>query len=537
MWYLCNILNHFIQSAHSSLLGSAHSSLPLQSPSVKPASPQSSNQTMPHIPQTPPFSSPLADGLSTKLNLSAHSPLATTSVSPAPVTMTTPAHTPIARTSRDQEKTHLTKSSPKSSPSSLLQDSQPKRKQAEAESSEQSLDSLSPGQSPPPRLPQGDTTDSEQSVETPPTSHHTSLSESHTASGDGDDESRDDGSIGELVSTSNQPAESPQPQPSPERSSLSGSTTPDSSALPHEPASDQTTQSRVRTSMSSSSPSHNASRSFQSNTSMMSSSKKVAFSAQRVTSPPGVHNMSIQPGLFSPGSLQHDGRPMFQTPPSSSYQLTSELPPTPFQYANFDLDSSSENEHENDDDRVFSDKSGSSPDFSYGRALQERVSELISQEEIETSNIVRRHDMAVPQPRLVDIDEPLTSKDLPPRHSGLVDSANSLKVDDLLDLSSPSTSQVFRQTPSHTYSSPQVGVLVDIGTPGSGLAARPLLTSTVQGHQASSQDQKRGFVTPVADDQLRQYLPIHSGTQSGALTASSVTSGNTWSPLESKPPY
>jgi hypothetical protein len=250
----------------------------------------------------------------------------------------------------------------------------------------------------------------------------------------------------------------------------------------------------------------------------------------------------------------------------------SELPPTPFQEANFDLDddsSSSESEHEGEDRdhrQQFSreGEGGDSFDSSYFRRLQKKVVPLISQEDIEEAScldhelnsVISRVDNMEeegPQPKLVDIGQspsPYPTHLQPPishhhLHHGVLDSANSLKVDDLLGLDSPATSHLLLQQQSpllKAYQSPQVGLLVDIRTPGSNLSGKPLLTSTVQGHQnlmsAAASREQRGRVPSPTSDILLPYLPSHSGTQSGALlTSASVDSQRTWSSLMTTSEY
>lgn len=306
--------------------------------------------------------------------------------------------------------------------------------------------------------------------------------------------------------------------------SSDGSTTPEPSPLSQQPTSeDQHTPSTVN-----SSNDQDSTPSLQHNTSVASSSRKVAFSIEGVAPA----SMSSQLGLFSPGSLHQTGL-SFQTPPSGSYQLMSELPPTPFQDANFDLDSSSnEEEEEEEEQQQLSRESGSSFDSSYFRQLHQRVLPLISQEDIEGSSdhklegVVSRTDREEPQAKLVPTDSQ------PPKNChdrGVLDSANSLKVDDLLGLNSPGTSQLL---------SPQVGLLVD--TPGSNILGKPLLTSTVQGNQevSTTSQEQRGQVPSPTSDILLPYLPSHSGTQSGALiSASSVDTECTWSSLMNTSKY
>ena len=493
-------------------VGSANSSVLLQSPSLKSASPQSSNLLKNLC--TPPEPSPLATDLSRKLNLS----------SPAAV-QRTPAHIETLQSQDVQNLINV-------SPSPLLDSQRPNPEQKE-----KSVTGVSSNKSPPsPRLPPDDGLDLEQSIETPPaTSQHTSLNESHLTveekERDGERENGDEDSVSEQMEGSPQPKLTPDHSPS-----SSGSTTPEPSPLPLERTSEELISQHTPSSQA-----QGVSQWLQSDTSVASSSRKVAFSTEGVTPP-----ASTQLGLFSPGSL-HQGGLSFQTPPSaSSYQLMSELPPTPFQDANFDLDSSSESEHEEEEHHL-SHESGSSFDSSYSCKLQEKVEALISQEDVEASSnydlegVISRADLKEPRPKLVDIEGPPSfPNDLQPSisHRGVVGSSGSLKVDDLLDLDSPlinSSPHVPQQSPSlNAYHSPQVGLLVDIGTPGSNLSARPLLTSTALGHQgsANSQGQRGQVLTPMSDI-LLPYLPSHSGTQSGALISGSVNSGHTWSSLKS----
>ena len=402
-----------------------------------------------------------------------------------------------------------------------------------------------------PQLPPNDdsSSDLEQSIEAPPTtSQHTSLGESHSIveeKGPGEDGGRENGDENNV---SGQIAEeSPPPKSSNPSHSLTsdGSTTPEPSPLSRQPTSEELGSQHTDTPLTiNSSHTQGTTPSLQSSTSVASLSRKIAFSVKGVSPP-----ISAQLGLFSPGSLQQAGL-SFQTPPSSSsYQLMSELPPTPFQDANFDLDdSSSESEHEEEEDhQQLSHEGGNSFDSSYFCRLQKRVVPLISQEDIEASSlnyhelegVISRADVEEePQPKLVDIDQsPSLPTDLQPsmrsHHRGVLDSANSLKVDDLLGLDSPDAPQVLQQSPLlKTYQSPQVGLLVDIRTPGSNLSGKPLLTSTVQGHQVSATSQEqRGHVSSPTSDILLPYLPSRSGTESGALTSSSVDSQRTWSSL------
>lgn len=499
----------------------------LQSPSLKSMSPKSSVNL-----RTPPVPSPLATDLSTKLNLPSFSPSTVQQR-----TSVTPVHVQSVETSRTQEKPNLINFS-----LNPLQDSKLNLQQKESV-----LSVASSKSSPLPQLPPNDDASSDlvQSIEAPPTtSQHTSLDGSHSIveeKGPGEGGGRENGDENDV---SGQIAEeSPPPKSSNPSHSLTsdGSTTPEPSPSSQQPTSGS--QHTDTPSTANFSHTQDTTPSLQSSTSVASSSRRVAFSVEGVSP-----SMSAQLGLFSPGSLQQHSGLSFQTPPSSSsYQLMSELPPTPFQDANFDLDSSSESEHEEENHRQLSREGGDSFDSSYFRRLQKRVVPLISQEDIEASSlnyhelegVISQADVEEePQPKLVDIDQsPSFPTDLQPpmrsHHHGVLDSANSLKVDDLLGFDSPDAPQVPQQSPLlKTYQSPQVGLLVDIRTPGSNLSGKPLLTSTVQGHQVSATSQEqRGHVSSPTSDILLPYLPSRSGTESGALTLSSVDSQRTWSSL------
>ena len=517
-------MHHFLNL----FLGSANSSVVLQSPSLKSVSPKSSVNL-----RTPSVPSPLATDLSAKLNLPSLSPfISNTTVQQR--TSVTPVHVQSVETSRTQEKPNLINFS-----LSPLRDSKLNLQQKE----ESVLNVSSNKSSPPPR--NNSSSDLEQSIEAPPTtSQHTSLDESHSIAeekgpgGDGGRENGDENNVSGQIAK-----ESPPPKSSNASHSLTsdGSTTPEPSPSSQQPTSGS--QHTDTPSTANSSHTQDTTPSLQSSTSVASSSRRVAFSVEGVSP-----SMSAQLGLFSPGSLQQHTGLSFQTPPSSSsYQLMSELPPTPFQDANFDLDSSSESEHEEENHRQLSREGGDSFDSSYFRRLQKRVVPLISQEDIEASSlnyhelegVISQADVEEePQPKLVDIDQsPSFPTDLQPpmrsHHHGVLDSANSLKVDDLLGFDSPDAPQVPQQSPLlKTYQSPQVGLLVDIRTPGSNLSGKPLLTSTVQGHQVSATSQEqRGHVSSPTSDILLPYLPSRSGTESGALTSSSVDSQRTWSSL------
>lgn len=423
--------------------------------------------------------------------------------------------------SQSQEKSNLIEFS-----FSPLQDSM-----INVEQKEESVQNVSSNKSPPP--PQNNASlDSEQSIESPPiTSGHTSLDESHSTVGEkGERESGDENSVSEQEIAE----ESPPPKSISNHSlTLDGSTTPEPSPSSQQPTLEElVTQNTPSTAKSS--QAQDTSQSLQSNTSVASSSRKVAFSIKEGVAPSTVPS---QLGLFSPGSLHQTGL-SFQTPPSGSYQLMSELPPTPFQDANFDLDTSSESEHEEEEQQQLSHESGNSFDSSYFRRLQERVVPLLSQEDFEASSnhkledVVSRTEMEEPQAKLVDIDQssscPTDSQPPISRHHGVLDSANSLKVDDLLGLDSSGTSQLLQQSPLlKAYQSPQVGQLVDIRTPGSKLSGKPLLTSTVQGHQMSTMSQEhRGQVLSPSSDILLPYLPSHSGSQIGALISGVLSTVN-----------
>ena len=337
------------------------------------------------------------------------------------------------------------------------------------ENLEKSLERLSSSNKSPPiqQTPRG-AVDTEEAVETPPTSRHTSANESYSPAGEvgGDEsESEDEERTKEQLSA-------------------------------------VVTDGKTG------------------DTSSKASSRKVAFNNKEATSP-----IASQSGLLSPGSLNQVGL-TFQTPPSS-YHISSELPPTPFQYANFDLDSSasSEIERQENSQSLSQNKTTTSFDSSFGRSLQDKVEALISQEEVDLEGVVSRNSVSESdsQPKLVDIDLPK------PSHH---DTGHSLKVDDLLDLDSPSLSsgQKLQSPLQVNKNSPQVGTLMDGGTPGSSLAARlPLLTSTVQNHQS-----RPPLVTPISDNPLLRYLPSHSGTPSGLFYSTSIEVGKTWSSLESK---
>ena len=463
--------------------------------------------------------------------------------SPPPLLTNSLIHTPNVGILQSQEKLE---ESPPISSLIHLQDSPHKPGQEHVDYSEQSREELSLSRNPTPQLPQEDSLDSEQLVESPPTPEHTSINKSYSpvgerGDGESESESEDEDSGGEqssLTAADQRVAAegSPQPPLSHERSiSTSGSTTPESSILSLEPTSSQATiPSQIDTpSVASVGQDLRAGQLPHENTSVASSSRKVVFSTAGANLPP-----SDQLGLFSPGSLKLGGVTFHTPPSSSSYQLTSELPPTPFQFANFDLDSSSDNECEAEENSdPLSQRSDSSLDSSYGRRLQEKVEGLISQEEIKSQD---NGDILLigvgnePQGKLVDVGEPLSRGGFVPLSGRkIVDSADSLRVDDLLGLDSPSLPQL--QSPLQAYHSPRVGVLVNIGTPGSNLAARPpLLSSTVQGGQGQAPllDETKQFLTP---NPLPDYmLPSHSGTQSGALLSSCADSGPTWPSLQSK---
>ena len=472
--------------------------------------------------------------LSTKLDLSSFSHLANTPVS------NPPTHISDTRIPQDQE---LTEQSPKVIPSSL----QESLLKSELEIS--SEEKLSPTKSSPLRLAQEVTLDSEQLVETPPSSQHTSMNESYSPvgeRGEGESESEcdseDEDDVGERPSsdTADQPiscgSSPPQPHVDHRRSSSSsGNTTPNSSILQLEPMSGQTvhTQAYSPSTWSYDQALQQCSDARQSPQSNISTSKKVLFS----TDTAAIHPPSEQCGLFSPGSINLGGA-KFQTPPStSSYQLMSELPPTPFQDANFDLDSSSDDELEEENveesGQPLSHKSASSMDSSYFGKLQGQVEALITPEGGKTSSEAHRDINqgsfagvgGEPQPKLVDIDGSPSCNDdflVPPSSRKIVDSAGSLKVDDLLNLKSPSKERL--QSPLEAYHSPRVGVLVDIGTPGSDLVTQPpLLSSTIQGKPA-----------PTPNPLPLYLLPTHSGTQSGALLSGLVDSGHSWPSLQCK---
>lgn len=412
----------------------------------------------------------------------------------------------------------------------------------------------------PQQLPRNDaSSDLERSAEAPPTttSRHTSLDGSHSIveekgwEGDGERESGDENNVSGRIAEKSPPSKS-----TPSHSLTSdGSTTPEPSPLrvSLQPTSEEMgSQHTADTSSTAANSSHaqDTSPSLQSNT---SSSRKVAFSTEEGVS---TSSVSAQLGLLSPGSLPQQAGLSFQTPPSSSsYQLMSELPPTPFQDANFDLDSSSsESEHEEEKghQHLSHHEDGNSFDSSYFRRLQKRVGPLISQEDIEVTSIhhdldgvISRVDMEEElrdQPKLVDVDQRPSDLQPPMGHlHGTLDSANSLKVDDLLGLDSPFSScnnNILLQSPLlKAYRSPQDGSLVNIQTPGSNLSAKPLLTSTVQGCQvsAATSQRQRGHVPSPTSDILLPYLPSHSGNQSGAMvTSSSVDSQRTWSSLMDK---
>lgn len=413
--------------------------------------------------------------LSTKLDLSSSSHPADTPVS------NTPTHISNARTPQDQE---LTEQSPKITPNSL----QNSLLKSELEISEENI---SPTKSSPIQLAQEITLDSEQFVETPPSSQHTSMNESYSPvgeRGDGESESecdsedKDDAGEQSFFATANQPISG-------------GSSSPQSKSL-------------------------------QSNT---SPSEKVPFSTDMAAIQPPLE----QCGLFSPGSINLGGA-TFKTPPStSSYQLMSELPPTPFQDANFDLNSSSDDELEEEkgeeSGHPLPHKSDSPMDSSYFGKLQGQIEALITPEGSKASHKdINQGSFAgvgrEPQPKLVDIKSPSCSNSdsVPPSSRKIVDSAGSLKVDDLLSLKSPSKEKL--QSPLEAYHSPRVGVLVDIGTPGSDLATQPpLLSSTMQGKPA-----------PTPNPLPLYLLPTHSGTQSGAMLSGVVDSGHSWPSLKCK---
>lgn len=418
--------------------------------------------------------------------------------------------------------------------------------------------------------------DLEQSIEAPPTtSQHTSLDGSHSTveeedpgeeDGERENGDKNENNVSGQIAKEQPPSTTCKSTPGRSPTTSDGSTTPELSplSLSLQPASGElgSLHAHADTPSTATNSSHtqDTTPSLKSSASVVaSSSRTVAFSVEEGVSPSV--SMSAQLGLLlSPGSLQQQAGLSFQTPPSSSsYQLMSELPPTPFQEANFDLDSSSssDSEHkgEKDDHRQLSHhESGNSFDSSYFRRLQTRVMPLISQDDIETPSLNHELDDVIsttnieeePQPKLVDIDESPSISLLPTnlqpatrshRHDGVLDSANSLKVDDLLGLDSPGTSsQVLQQSPLlKAYQSPQVGLLVDIRTPGSGgLSGKPLLTSTVQGQQvsATAAHEQRGHVPSPTSDILLPYLPSHSGTTSGAsVTSGSVDSQHTWSSL------
>lgn len=401
------------------------------------------------------------------------------------------------------------------------------------ENLEKSLERLSSSNKSPPiqQTPRG-AVDTEEAVETPPTSRHTSANESYSPAGEvggdeseSEDEERTKEQLSAVVTDGKTAEESPQPLPSnkPPPSSDGSSTTPQSSGSLVQQKSVQY-GSRINTptcTVSVGQP-HGSSQSLhvRSDTSSKASSRKVAFNNKEATSP-----IASQSGLLSPGSLNQVGL-TFQTPPSS-YHISSELPPTPFQYANFDLDSSasSEIERQENSQSLSPNKTTTSFDSSFGRSLQDKVEALISQEEVDLEGVVSRNSVSESdsQPKLVDIDLPK------PSHH---DTGHSLKVDDLLDLDSPSLSsgQKLQSPLQVNKNSPQVGTLMDGGTPGSSLAARlPLLTSTVQNHQS-----RPPLVTPISDNPLLRYLPSHSGTPSGLFYSTSIEVGKTWSSLESK---
>ena len=458
--------------------------------------------------------------------------------------------------------------------------------QQKGEESVLCVSSTSNKSSPPPRLPQNRNDASsglEQPIEAPPTtSQHASLDGSRSIVEEkgllgGEDEVIEDE---DENNTSSQIAEESPPPKSTSGHSLitsDGSTTPEPSPiLSQQPTSEElglSQHAHINTPSTSANSSHtgDTTPSLQSSTSAASSSRKVAFRMEEGVSP-SFASAQPQLGLFSPGSLQQQqqlqaGLSSFQTPPasSSSYQLMSELPPTPFQEANFDLDDSSSSEseaHEGEErdqqqQQEFSRESGDSFDSSYFSRLQKKVVPLISQENIEASSldheldgVISRADMDEreekgegPQPKLVDIDQSPSSYPThlqPPvshhhLHGSVLDSANSLKVDDLLGLDSPAASNhmVLQQSPLlKAYQSPQVGLLVDIRTPGSNLSGKPLLTSTVQGQpvSATASRERRGNVPSPTSDILLPYLPSHSAT-GGLLTSASVDSQRTWSSL------
>ena len=553
------------------MIGSAKSSALLQSPSLKSAPPKPST-----ILHTPPIPSPLATDLSAKLNLPSLSPFSLNTT----VQQGTPVHVHSAETSRSLEGPNLINFS-----LSPLQDPKLDLHQ-KGEESILNVSATSNKSSPPSQwLPQNDaSSDLEQSIKTPPTtSQHNSLDRSHSIVEEkglglgGEDGGGEDG---DADNASGQIAEESPPPKSTTRHSLTtsyGSTTPEPSPISQQPTSEELGSSQhayIDTPSTSANSSHTTP-SLQSSSSVASSSRKVAFRVKEGVSP-SFASAQPQHGLFSPGSLRQQqqlqaGLSSFQTPPasSSSYQLMSELPPTPFQEANFDLDtsSSSESEHEGeerDHHQQLSYEGGDSFDSSYFSRLQKKVVPLISQEDIEASSldheldgVISRADMEKeeeeeegegPQPKLVDIDQSPSSypTHLQPLvshhhlHGGVLDSANSLKVDDLLGLDSPATSNhnmVLQQSPLvKAYQSPQVGLLVDIRTPGSNLSGKPLLTSTVQGHpvSATASREQRGHVPSPTSDILLPYLPSHSGTQSASgalLTSASVDSQRTWSSL------
>ena len=553
------------------LTGSANSSVVLQSPSLKSASLETSTSL--HTPQIP---SPLATNLSAKLNLPSLSPFSlNTTIQQGTL------HS--VATSQSLEKSNLINFS-----LSPLQDSKLDLQQ-KGEESVLGVSSTSNKSSPPPRLPQNQNDASsglEQPIEAPPTtSQHASLDGSHSIAdekGLGEEDEGIEG--GDENNTSGQIAEESPPPKSTSGHSLitsDGSTTPEPSPiLSQQPTSEElglSQHAHINTPSTSAKSSHtgDTTPSLQSSTSAASSSRKVAFRMEEGVSP-SFASAQPQLGLFSPGSLQQQqqlqaGLSSFQTPPasSSSYQLMSELPPTPFQEANFDLDDSSSSEseeHEGEErdqqqQQEFSRESGDSFDSSYFSRLQKKVVPLISQEDIEASSldheldgVISRADMEEreekgegPQPKLVDIDQSPSSYPThlqPPvshhhLHGSMLDSANSLKVVDLLGLDSPAASNhmVLQQSPLlKAYQSPQVGLLVDIRTPGSNLSGKPLLTSTVQGQpvSATASREQRGHVPSPTSDILLPYLPSHSGTQSatgGLLTSASVDSQRTWSSL------
>ena len=386
-------------------VGSKNSSQLLESPTM----PQSMNLDRLNFRQVP---SPLAADLSTKIDLSPH-----TSLADSPL-----ADSLMHSASGTPQQQHKAETSAKSS----LQDSLLMQQSLE----EQSLGgNVSRSESPPPHLPHEQ---SKESVETPSTSHHSSINESYSPAGEvggGESESEDEESASEQQDT-----------PSSKRQPL----------------------------------------------------------VEQSSHPIHKHR--------SPSSG-------VTTPDTSAFLLTAELPPTPFQYANFDLDSSSDEQEESD---VHSKVSTSFDDF---RSLEERVQAFITQEE-ENEHPQSSHDRE--GLKLVDIDEQPSCEPLLGRKA-IVDSANSLKVDDLLNLDSPLLAHQQLQSPLHLHHSPQVGKLIDIGTPGSDLAARPpLLTSTAD----------KPFLTPASDVLLPYLMPTYSGTQSG--TSVSIESGKTWSSLESK---